>query len=86
MGFCDFKDVVAFGNNQLWRPRAAKVKGHHSVLPQKYGQLEFIRCILHQEIVVQEIEVSDQNVVSYDKFLTFIIFTEIIVQGIKGYD
>ena len=26
MSFCDFKDVVAFGNNQLWRPLAAKVK------------------------------------------------------------
>ncbi len=30
--FCDFKDVVAFGNNQLWRPLAAKVQGHHSGL------------------------------------------------------
>ena len=39
MGFCDFKDVVTFGNNQLWRPLAAKVKGHHSGLPQKNGQL-----------------------------------------------
>ena len=27
--------VVAFGNNQLWRPLAAKVKGHHSGIPQK---------------------------------------------------
>ena len=33
MGFCDFTDVVAFGNNQLWRPLAAKVKGHRSGLP-----------------------------------------------------
>ncbi len=25
MGFCDCKADVAFGNNQLWRPLAAKV-------------------------------------------------------------
>ena len=35
MGFCDFKDVVAFGNNQLWQPLAGKVKGHHTGLSQK---------------------------------------------------
>ena len=39
MGFSDFKDVVAFGNNQLWRPLAAKVKDHHSGLPQKMVSL-----------------------------------------------
>ena len=39
MGFCDFKDVVAFGNNQLWRPLAAKDKGHHSGLSQKMVSL-----------------------------------------------
>ena len=31
------------GNNQLWRPLAAKVKGHHSGLP-KNGQLT-CRCM-----------------------------------------
>ena len=35
MGFSDFKDVVAFVNNQLWWPLAAKVKGPHSGLPNK---------------------------------------------------
>ena len=39
MDFCDFKDVVAFGNNQLWRPLAAKVKGHHSGLSEKMVSL-----------------------------------------------
>ena len=39
MGFCDFKDVAAFGNNQLWRPLAAKVIGHHSGLPRKMVSL-----------------------------------------------
>ena len=39
MGFCDFKDVVAFGNNQLWRPLAAKVQGHHSGLPKNMVSL-----------------------------------------------
>ena len=38
MGFSDFKDVVAFGNNQLWRPLVAKVQGLHSGLSQKNGQ------------------------------------------------
>ena len=45
MGFCDFKDVVAFGNNQLRRPLAAKVKGHHSGLPQKNGHYIKEKCI-----------------------------------------
>ena len=39
MGFCDFKDVVAFGNSQLWRPLVAKVKDHHSGVPQKMVSL-----------------------------------------------
>ena len=38
MGFCDFKDAIAFGNSQLGRPLAAKVKGHHSSY-KKNGQL-----------------------------------------------
>ena len=46
MGFRDFKDVVAFGNNQLWRPLAAKVKVHHSGLPKTNGQLRYMYFIL----------------------------------------
>ena len=42
MGFCDFKDVVAFGNNQLWRPLAAKVKDHHSWLPKKWSAYVYL--------------------------------------------
>ena len=41
IGVCDFKDVVAFGNNQLLRPLAGNVKGHHSGLPQKMVRLIF---------------------------------------------
>ena len=46
MGFCDFKDVVAFGNNQLWQPLAAKVKGHHSGLPQKMVSLNWLAIVI----------------------------------------
>ena len=45
MGFCDFKDVVAFGNNQLWRPQASKVQGHRSGLPKKMVSL--VRLHVH---------------------------------------
>ena len=45
MGFCDFKDVVAFGNNQLWRPLAAKVKDHHSGLPKKMVTIDKVRLM-----------------------------------------
>ena len=39
MGFSEFKDVVAFGNNQLWRPLAAKVEGPYSGLPKNMVSL-----------------------------------------------
>ena len=42
MGFSDFEDVVAFGNNQLWRPLAAKVQGLHSGLPKNMVSLYII--------------------------------------------
>ena len=61
LAFRDYKNVVSFAHNQLWRPLAAKVKGPHSGLP-KNGQL-------NKRVFNSQFEYSDEN---YYQLLCFL--------------
>ena len=46
------ENIAAFGNKQLWRPLAAKVKGHHSGLPQKWSAYTNLRHLLPELTII----------------------------------
>ena len=62
MGLCDFKDIVAFGNNQLWRPLAAKVKGHHSGLLKKWSACSSWYPEILKELTNDQQDIKNKNI------------------------